>query len=340
MEGQIGDDGVEPQRGGAEALEKPRARSGLEGEGGALMPLRAGAEDAVGRGLLLPTGGELELMLNRSEDGDSLADLEKAAATLVDVAKRQDLVKEQLFEIAEWHLRVKRKLGAILVQTDSRGGDRAKSQAATLLNGGLPPGVNKSSATRCRQLARVVGEDWEVYLSHSHSVGRMPSAGGMLRFAESRRRPSVAKPKSQKQAQSASRNVEVGAQVLAAICRCLGDIDVCVGEADVRCRSRVDGESLTAADMHGVVLVACVIDPEVWLSEIAKLNRSAQCQHAVVFVRVESSFSWFQQFSDAGWSLCFVDVVGGAVAVAYLGGRCREFVEAMSCFGLVVSVQR
>lgn len=297
-------------------------------EPGSLLPARLGDTEASGWQLALPASGELERMLSECEDGDSLVDLEKAAASLLDLAKRQSLAKQQHIELAEWHLRVKRKLGGILLQVDGRGGNRAKAQAALLLD--------RSAARRFRQLARIAVTDWDAYMVRARSVSRIPSGEGALRFAKSTSRSAVPKRTRGTKPKSRAGDVEVSSEVLDAIERCLGNIDVCVGDAKVSCSKHVVGAKLTEADVQGTVLVTAPVDAEVWLNKFVELKRGAQCEQLVVLLRAETSASWFRHFSCARWHLCFLAESHEPTLVAYIGKRSEAFFAAMHEHGVVL----
>lgn len=307
------------------------------GSDGGLLPVPAVQVDDSKRQVMVPTGGEMELMLSRAGDGESLAALAKAAATLVEVAKRQDLMKQQLFEIAEWHLQVKRKLGGLLIQTISWGGDRSRCHDDTLLPGSLPKNLNRSAAKRCRRLAEIEESVFQKYLEKMRSQSGAPSEAGAVKFAApSGATASGRKPR--KKARSGVGDIKVTPDVLDAIVRCLGDIDVCAGGAHVTCRRRVVGAELTADDIRGIVLVTARVDPEVWLKQIAELRSRAQCDQVVVLLLAETAASWFRHFSGVRWHLCFLADTDEPVVAAYIGSRSEGFFAAMQGYGLVVSV--
>ena len=157
----------------------PPELSGDDAAGG-LLPA---PDEEGGRQIAVPTDNQLQLMLASAGDGCSLAELEKAAATLLGYAKRQKHMKEELFKVAEWHLRVKRKLGTILKQTVSWGGDRSRSHDATLLDDGLPCGVDKHAAKRFRRLADIEDSVFQHYLAKTRQRSGTPSEAGAIRSA-------------------------------------------------------------------------------------------------------------------------------------------------------------
>lgn len=296
----------------------------------------AGAVDggAAGGQLVVPARQELELMLASAEDGDSLAALERAAATLLEVAKRQNVIQEQLREVAEWGLRVKRKLGVLLAQTDARGGDRAKLHAAILLPGNLTP----SAASRLRQLARIEEADFARYLERARIHASIPTMAGCIRLSHQESRHGKARKAARRNAAHPVRDIEVAPQVLDAIERCLGTIDVCVGDASVNCAKRLEADTLTAAKLQGTVLLGTCVDPSVWIDRVVKQQQSARCHQAVILLQAETNASWFRCLARARWTLCFLTSAERAVVAAYIGARTEAFFVAMQQHGLVAHV--
>jgi hypothetical protein len=277
-------------------------------------------------------------MLHQAEDGDSLVELQKAVATLLHAAERQERLRHRHFEVAVINLEVQRKIGAILLQTDARGGDRANSQAGTLLNSGLPSGLKRSSASRCRGLARIEKTAWNDYLVSRRSVSRIPSAEGAVNFAKSKTPSAGSKRAVRKKSKSRSGDIEVSPQALDALERCLGDIDVCVGDAAVNCRHRLSGAKLATDDLSGTVFINARVDPDVWLKRMVELKSSAQCRQVVILLRTEPGHSWLSHFSGDPWHLCFLEGAEGPVVAAFIGVRTEGFFAGMHDHGLVVSV--
>lgn len=306
-----------------------------------LLQASATSQNEASRQLALPARKNLDLMLRQSEDGDSLVKLEKAAATLLEFAKRQERLKERLFEVTEWHLRVKRKLGIILSQTVSRGGDRAKSRAATLPPGRLPSGIDKHAAKRCRRLAHIEDVVFESYLKRAAIQSRAPSAAGAIAFSEHVGSPCTRSPRRKLKAHknSPSRtDVQASPGILDAIARCLGDIDVCVGDVDIQCHRRVAGPDVCPTDMNGTVLISWRLNPTEWIAKLSDLRRDARIDQAVVLLPAETSSSWFRHFSGAPWHLCFLGGEREPVVAAYIGSRTEGFLASIHEHGLVVKV--
>lgn len=145
-----------------------------------LLPVSVGPAENGGGYLVVPTRSELELILANAADGDSLAELERAAASLLEVLRRQDHLKSEFLKLGEWSLRVKRKLGAILLQTDSRGGDQSKCHDDSLPHGS----INSSAAKRLRKIGNVDEDDFIRYLARQHQRASLPTTAGCLRFSQ------------------------------------------------------------------------------------------------------------------------------------------------------------
>jgi hypothetical protein len=170
----------------------------------------------------------------------------------------------------------------------------------------------------------------------ARNVRRIPSAEGALRFAKSKSHAAVSKREKGVKHKPGAGDVEVSSQVLDAIERCLGNIDVCVGGAKVSCSRRVAGARLTVADVQGTVLVAARVDAEVWLSKFIELKRSAKCEQVVVLLPAETSARWFRHFSSARWHLCFLAETHEPTVAAYIGKRSQAFFAAMHECGVVL----
>lgn len=337
MEEEIqGDESAAPRNGVGRRKPLSASKSPEAGGEPGLLPAHPGDTEAAGWQLALPASEDLERILSEREDGDSLVDLEKAAASLLDLAKRQDIVQAKLCEVAEWHLRVKRKLGRVLMQTVSRGGGRARLHAATLLPGSLPFGIDKFAARRCRKLAEIDDSSFAEYLVQVQRRTRIPSAAGAIAFASRSERSPSPQKRGRKKTKPHFEEIEVSNHVIEAIERCLGSIDVCVGGAKVRCSRRVAGAKLTAADVQGTVLVTARVDAEVWLDKFIELKRGAQCEQVVVLLPVETSASWFRLFSRARWHLCFLSESREPALAAYTGKRSEAFFAAMHEHGVVL----
>ena len=298
----------------------------------------------------LPTSVELHEILAASTDGPSLAELDKFAATFVDAARRRDLPFEELFAINEWHLCVKRKLGTILASVDNRGGNRSKSRAAPLPNGGLPSGVNKSAARRCRQLARIRDEVFSRYLETAAATHRLPSASGVVSFATG---PAMAIPDPardparipgsagtagvrSRNTSKAATEVPVEPEVLDSLERGLGDVEVCFGSAPIRCRQRVTNANPAVTNVRGTVVITAAIDPSLLLPRIKDLHSVGRCFQAVAFLTANTAAKWFDQLADPGWSVCFLAERKPPVIAAYVGSRAAAFAASMRAHGVVM----
>lgn len=277
---------------------------------------------AVGQ-LAVPSSVELDVILARAETGDDIAGVERMAAACIDLAKHCDQLKGRLAEFSILRLRSRRRLGLVLLQTDRRGGDRSKWLGATLLDRGLPRGVDPTTAKKCRNLARMRDEVIEAYFTRAAASGKVPSESGALRFAAGvpwengnerakQRRARKSKP-------AAGGALIVPPEILDSLQRLFGDIDVCVGEAKVKCRSKQNASTLREKDLHGSVLILQCHDPASWLPKLAQMRRSSKIDEAVVILPADTAALWFKDLVTDDWVLCFPCSVQPALLLAHLG---------------------
>lgn len=284
-------------------------------------------------GVLVPTSGQMDVMLAESNDFDSLVDLEKAADALKEVAKRQDSMKAQLMEIAAWHLRVRRKLGLLLRQTVRWGGDRSRSSMATLLDGALPDGVDKHASRRCRRLADIPDDLFDGYLAKCLERGRPPSFGGALRVAPADEPRKAAKPRRHK---GGDVSETIPPVILDIVARVFGEVDVLVGDGDVKCAKKCKADTLRPNDLRGCVIVTDCPDPATWLPKLAALRKSAAIEQVAVVLAPETSAAWFIQAALDEWVFGFVPGDRCMPMIALQGRREGLFAAVGLARGVVV----
>lgn len=100
--------------------------------------------------------------------------------------------------IAEFRIRLERKIGQHLTQTVKRGRPTKRSGRLTFSEDQeapqLPQGVNKEMARQYRKLAAVPEESLDAYLVRARESESVPSSKGLIKFAgTSGKRASVAK---------------------------------------------------------------------------------------------------------------------------------------------------
>ena len=223
------------------------------------------------------------------------------------------------------------------MQTVSWGGDRSRCHDDILLPGGLPKNLNPSAAKRCRWIAEIEESVFQQYLETTRSRSRTPSEAGAIKFAQPGARQKVGR-KSRKT--STVGEITVAPGVLDAIRRCLGDIDVCIGEAKVACRRRYTFSTWSERSVSGIVLISAAVDPADWLARAVDWTQRAKCDQVVVLLPADLSASSLRILAGASWQLCFLSNPGVSGVVAYVGARREAFFASMHEHGLVVSVHQ
>ncbi|MFN6195384.1 MAG: hypothetical protein ACK5BN_16365 [Planctomycetota bacterium] len=142
------------------------------------------------------------------------------------------------------------------------------------------------------------------------------------------------KPHKPKKSKAQPAAAEVGPAILDAVQRVLGDIDVRIGEAKVRCRLRLGVSTAKDNEIRGRVFVSEFSDPGVCLAKIADLHRRCQVDEVVVVLPAEVGALWFKLLAVGEWHCCFP--TGGGALVAYLGPRKRGFDMTFGGVGAVL----
>jgi hypothetical protein len=310
------------------------------GDGGEQLPVVANS--AVGGALTVPTDEQMSLALANANDGESLKSLHDVVAALQKTAEQFKVAADEIGRIAVSRLFIERKLGAHLAQTVRRGGRGSKSTRLISIRGGssagLPPGVTPQMAAKYRELAGIPESVFAAYLDRTNAEGRVPSANGARRFATkgAGEAPKV-RVRANRRSEVAVAQPVLTPQLLDLVQRVLGDIDVCVGEAKVKCRLRVSASTVTSKQLRGNIFVAECLDPAEWLPKLAKLRREAAVDQVIVVLPAETWAPWFSAFAGDDWGWCFVRGAQPPVMLAHLG-RSRGFAVAFSQTGVLSRV--
>ena len=298
------------------------------------LPLVIPAPSADGQ-LVLPSRAELELILAKAETCEDIAGFERMAAACADLARHCEHLKSRLAEFNILRLRSRRRLGIVLMQTDRRGGDRAKWLGATLLEDGLPPGVDPTMGKKCRKLARIPETVVEEYFRVMVGHGLVPSEAGAFRFAAKAAKANgkvPAKPRKAKKPKTESDAMVLSTTLLEVVQRALGQVDVCVGAAKVDCKVSLEPDTFQEKQLRGNVFVSECPYPAEWLPKFAKLRRKTGINEVLVVLPADTSAPWFKDLmeSEDEWACCFLTGVQPPILLAHLGphGRfkatCRE----------------
>lgn len=285
----------------------------------------------LGGGLVVPSSAQMELMLAGANDVESLADLEKAAATLQELARRHEAMKAKLAEISAYHMRVRRKLGVLLSQTVKHGGDRARWHSVTLLDGALPESINRKSSSRLQALAGIPEDVFEDYLRQNIEKGKESSWRSALQLAKQ----TSSKPKKAASTKKRSRAakhepVAVCDAVIECVSRTLGDVDICVGPLRLQCRKHITTAILKDGDLRGNVFVAECHDPERWLPTLTAMRRGGSIEQVAVLVACDPCSAWFRDALRGAWQ--FGALPGAGCLIAH-HGRAEAFRAAMHEMG-------
>lgn len=282
---------------------------------------------ASGNMLTVPPEAVLIAAVAAATTVEELVDLDKMFVVMQAAAKQLDIALSEAIRLAVAHLRARRKLGLVLMQTVWRGGNRSKCHRDTLLEGALPSGIDGNQSRRLRKLATIPEAAFETYLSEASVNGRIPSEAGAARSQSSV--PAVKSPNRRRAAKAPALSPEL----VDAVERCLGDIDVVVGEANVRAGRRLEAGGRVPDGLRGTVFVSECRDPGTWLPALAQLRARAAIRDVVVVLPADPTAKWFRQLS-AGWSCCFLH--GNPGLLARQGTRERAFALAMLDHGVVL----
>ena len=120
--------------------------------------------------------------------------------------------------------------------------------------------------------------------------------------------------------------------------RALGPIDVCIGDAKVKCEVRLKANTAKDTEMRGRVLVSHCVEPGQCLTKLADMKRKGAIDEAIVALPRDIDAQWWSALSAGAWSLC-VPTERGSPIVAHIGGHARGFALVFATLGVVADVQ-
>ena len=169
---------------------------------------------AGGRGIVIPSQGQLTLLREQARAEGKLHDLREQLAALFAVGERFGIVQAELVRLAVARLEVERDIGGQLSVEVRQGRPRKRSPRVTFSSATLPAGISKQQAMRFRELARVPESLFQDYLRAVAADGRLPtSTGARLSFG---RAAAFAAPAGSPRAANRLAPVEVGKRPSAA----------------------------------------------------------------------------------------------------------------------------
>jgi len=300
-----------------------------------MLPVSIPASGSCGAPIV-PSQKVLETALTKATTLEALLGLDKALALLKEAAEQFRATIDEAARIAVIALTTKRRIGAVLLQVDRRGGDRAKSHDATLL-AKLLQELGKDKARRYRQVARIPEERFRSYLAAMAEQHAVPTEAGVARHARQ-----AAGAKKARRAPRAARSSlpapTLSRAILDAVERFLGEIDVCIGDADLKCRQRFNPDLVRVKLVRGNVFVAGCEGPGDWLPKLLRLRESSAVSNVVVALPPETGAVWFKRLAEGKWH-CFFPTGDGAL-LAYHGPRTHGFALTFGAHGTVMCACR
>ena len=296
-------------------------------------------ERGAGRQLVvpsLPSSTQLEVALAQATTLEELVNFDKMITVLKAAAEQFRVEVVESIRVATVDLVTRRRIGTILLQVETRGGDRAKCHDDTLLEKLLRE-LGKGKVKRCRAIARIAEPHFADYLKVMTDQREVPTEAGVFRHARKATKASgkvPAKPRKAKQPKAESAAPELSRELLDAVQRCMSNIDVCIGDARVKCGKQLNADTADTKQIRGKVFVSECREPGECLPKLVKLRLAGAVEEALVILPFEPGAAWFRAVAQGEWHCCFP--TGKGALVAYLGPKTRGFVVTFDQVGTVV----
>lgn len=126
---------------------------------------------------LVKRAGQMLAEARTFEEFKTVRDVGEAAIRLA--KSRRDVGIEALLDAQEIVRRTERQLGAMLPKVISHGGDKARLQAATLVD----LGIEKTQSSRFQKIAQLPDEKFEAWVSQCRESGEELTQAAALRLA-------------------------------------------------------------------------------------------------------------------------------------------------------------
>ena len=251
------------------------------------------------------------------------------------------VVRDEAIRIASFDLITARKIGVILLQVMKHGGDRTSGHRDHLL-AKLLEDLGESKVKRCKQIARIEESSFASYLEEMAAAHAVPTEAGALRRANKVAKAAGKAPKKAKRSptsmSSAAGDAVLSPEMLDCVQRALGPIDVCIGDAKVRCAVRLAASTAKDKDIRGRVLVSQWVEPGQCLAKLADLKRKGSIEEGIVALPRDIDAAWWSSLSVGQWSIC-VPSERGSPIVAHIGGHARGFSLVFAALGVVAEVK-
>jgi hypothetical protein len=297
---------------------------------------------AKGGLVAVPTKEQFEIVRTGARESGKVHELHRMVSAMQAAAAKCDLAHEEMVRLAEFRLQLERDLGAYLVQHVHRGGDRANAPRVRLLrDGGLPEWVTRKKSASYRELALIPDDVFRNYFEEVRKRHQVPSSRGARSFACGKKpTPIRSKRDYATRGTPSASSAEPGANLLEACLRCLGTIDVLVGnvKANVNAAVRLDADQGLSKKLRGKVLIVEAVAPEVVMRSVAAQRLAGAVQEAVVVLPRDVNHAWFAALGEGPWSCC-VPREPGSPIVAHIGGHGRGFALVFARLGVLLDVR-
>ena len=323
----------EPSKNGhVDSAEQPDG-GGAPSPGGQMQPAIFGPVDG---GIIVPSSEQFALLRAEAKAAGKLKDIRKLAAAWQAVAEKCDLAFEELFRLAVFRLEVERDLGAQLAQTVSLGRPKKWSPRGTISESGLPEGVSKKQSAAYQQLAAIPQDQFRDYVEAAREDRRTPSLRGARAYASARGQKTrrVSRPK-----KAPAGLVVISQKLIDSCVRCLGGIDMLVGQAKVKAAATFADLGDLTRTPRGKLLVLGASDPTEVLRRVVELRGNGRIEEAMVVLPRDLDADWWTSLSTGRWSIC-VPSERGSPIVAHIGGHARGFAIVFGALGVVADVQQ
>ncbi|MCA8952752.1 MAG: hypothetical protein KDE27_24795 [Planctomycetes bacterium] len=280
---------------------------------------------------------QLAAALKQASTPDQLIELDKTLAVLKEASQRFEVAIEEAIRIASFDLMTKRKIGASLMQLSQWGGDRARVRDVHLLDR-FHRELGTGKVRRYRELAQIGDADFNAYISDVSARREIPTAAGARRHAARSVGRTPRMPRGPSTPRTSPVRGQVLTDVLGAGIRLFGQVDVLVGDAQVRAAVRIPASRLRVADLRGRVLAVECPDPKTWIPRITALRSSTRLDEALVLLPARTGSDWFATLALSDWVCCFLKHAE-PLLVAYLGVRKAGFIVAFQPLGVVMRAQ-
>lgn len=283
--------------------------------------------------LTIPSAEDLQATLARSTTIEQLADFDRMMSVLEEAGQRFKFLIDEAIRIATFQLSGKRKLGLALLQHPVHGGDRARSQRAKLTADSPQVAIDKDRRRRYKALARIPDDLFAGYLRTKSEQKEIPNEAGALRSLVVSKRPR--QPPLRAKPSDATGPPSLPHNMAEACVRCLGDIHILLGEANVAARLQLDSVASLAQQASGSVLAMGGANPDGVVRVVETLVLAGRITVALVVLPREIDRAGLAAIGEGSWSFCIPRDPRSPI-MAHIGSHAHAFWVVFSQFGPVL----